>query len=62
VKNDIDMFVFWLWPHYHWYTALLINDEPCLWKKIEAYERDFIVFHRVAISETHLGKACQKNY
>jgi hypothetical protein len=41
------------------YTALLINDEPA-YEKIEGKwltNGDFIVFHRVAISETHLGKA-----
>ena len=44
------------------YTAVLINDEP-------EYERlegewitndDFVVFHRVAISENHLGKGYAK--
>lgn len=40
------------------YSALLINDEPA-YEKIEGNwltNDDFVVFHRVAISENHLGK------
>jgi GNAT superfamily N-acetyltransferase len=40
------------------YGALLINDEP-EYEKIEGKwltTDDFVVFHRVAISENHLGK------
>lgn len=40
------------------YSALLINDEP-EYEKIEGKwltTDDFVVFHRVAISESHLGK------
>ena len=44
------------------YTALLINDEP-EYKKIEGKwitNEDFVVFHRVAISENQLGKGYAK--
>lgn len=44
------------------YCAILINDEP-EYLKIEGKwltDGDFIVFHRVAISETHLGKGLAK--
>ena len=44
------------------YTAILINDEP-EYKKIEGSwvtNGDFVVFHRVAISESHLGKGLAK--
>lgn len=44
------------------YCAILINDEP-EYLKIEGKwltDDDFIVFHRVAISETHLGKGLAK--
>ncbi len=40
------------------YTAILINDEP-EYANIEGKwltDSDFVVFHRVAISESHLGK------
>ncbi|PRY04285.1 L-amino acid N-acyltransferase YncA [Pontibacter ummariensis] len=40
------------------YTAVLINDEP-EYARIEGKwltDGDFVVFHRVAISEAHLGK------
>jgi RimJ/RimL family protein N-acetyltransferase len=42
------------------YCAILINDEP-EYAKIEGQwltNDDFVVFHRVAISETYLGKGC----
>jgi RimJ/RimL family protein N-acetyltransferase len=42
------------------YCAILINDEP-EYAKIEGKwltTDDFVVFHRVAISETYLGKGC----
>jgi GNAT superfamily N-acetyltransferase len=44
------------------YSALLINDEP-EYAKIEGEwltNNDFVVFHRVAISETHLGRGLAK--
>ncbi|MCG9791001.1 GNAT family N-acetyltransferase [Flavobacterium algicola] len=44
------------------YVALLINDEP-EYQNIEGKwltNGDFIVFHRVAISENHLGKGLAK--
>lgn len=44
------------------YTAVLINNEP-EYAKIEGKwltEGDFVVFHRVAISEAHLGKGLAK--
>ncbi|WP_299990434.1 GNAT family N-acetyltransferase [uncultured Pontibacter sp.] len=44
------------------YTAVLINDEP-EYEKIEGKwltNEDFVVFHRVAISEQHLGKGLAK--
>ena len=42
------------------YSAVLINDEP-EYAKIEGKwlsNDDFVVFHRVAISEEYLGKGC----
>jgi GNAT superfamily N-acetyltransferase len=44
------------------YTAILINDEPEYAKIIGEWlsNDDFIVFHRVAISENHLGKGLSK--
>ncbi|MFC6999942.1 GNAT family N-acetyltransferase [Rufibacter roseus] len=44
------------------YTAVLINDEP-EYARIEGKwltDSDFVVFHRVAISENHLGKGLAK--
>ena len=44
------------------YTAILINNEP-EYEKIEGEwltNDDFVVFHRVAISEKHLGKGFAK--
>jgi GNAT superfamily N-acetyltransferase len=44
------------------YCAVLINDEP-EYAKIEGKwitNDDFVVFHRVAISEKYLGKGCAK--
>jgi GNAT superfamily N-acetyltransferase len=44
------------------YTAVLINDEPA-YANIEGKwlsDADFVVFHRVAISATHLGKGLSK--
>ncbi|MGY5355364.1 N-acetyltransferase family protein [Wenyingzhuangia sp. IMCC45467] len=44
------------------YVAILINDEP-EYKNIEGKwltEDRFVVFHRVAISENHLGKGLAK--
>lgn len=42
------------------YCAVLINDEPQYAKIIGKWltNDDFVVFHRVAISETYLGKGC----
>lgn len=65
IKNDIDKnagFVLTEGDTIIGYTALLINDEPA-YEKIEGKwltNGDFIVFHRVAISETHLGKGLAK--
>lgn len=44
------------------YTAVLINDEPEYSKIIGKWlsNDDFVVFHRVAISENHLGKGLAK--
>jgi RimJ/RimL family protein N-acetyltransferase len=44
------------------YTAVLINDEP-EYDRLEGEwitKGDFVVFHRVAISENHLGKGYAK--
>ena len=44
------------------YTAILINDEP-EYAKIKGNwlsNDDFVVFHRVALSENHLGKGLAK--
>jgi GNAT superfamily N-acetyltransferase len=44
------------------YTAALVNDEP-EYAHIEGKwltDSDFVVFHRVAISQTHLGKGLAK--
>ncbi|WP_348823452.1 GNAT family N-acetyltransferase [Flavobacterium aestuarii] len=44
------------------YTAILINDEPEYAKIIGKWltNDDFVVFHRVAISENYLGKGLAK--
>ncbi|MEO5990660.1 MAG: GNAT family N-acetyltransferase [Ferruginibacter sp.] len=44
------------------YCAILINDEPEYEKLIGKWlsNGDYIVFHRVAIAETHLGKGLAK--
>jgi len=44
------------------YSAVLVNDEP-EYAKIQGRwltEGDFVVFHRVAIAETHLGQGWAK--
>ena len=46
------------------YTAILINDEP-EYEKIEGTwlkdtSNDYVVFHRVAIAESHIGKGLAK--
>jgi GNAT superfamily N-acetyltransferase len=44
------------------YSAVLLNDEPA-YEKIEGKwltNDDFVVFHKVAISENHLGKGLAK--
>ena len=44
------------------YTAVLINDEP-EYANLQGEwitNNDFVVFHRVAIAETHLGKNLSK--
>ena len=44
------------------YVAILINDEP-EYENIEGTwktNKDYVVFHRVAISENHLGKGLAK--
>lgn len=44
------------------YTAILINDEPEYAKIIGKWlsDDDFVVFHRVALSENYLGKGLAK--
>lgn len=45
------------------YCAILINDEPA-YAEIEGQwltDGDFVVFHRVAISEDYLGRGLSKN-
>jgi GNAT superfamily N-acetyltransferase len=65
VKNDIEKgagFVLTDGEIIVGYCAVLINDEP-QYAKIEGKwltNDDFAVFHRVAISETYLGKGCAK--
>jgi GNAT superfamily N-acetyltransferase len=65
IENDIDQnagFVLTEGDTIIGYTALLINDEPA-YEKIEGKwltNVDFVVFHRVAISENHLGKGLAK--
>jgi GNAT superfamily N-acetyltransferase len=61
IKNDIDKnagFVLTEGETIIGYTALLINDEPEYEKIVGKWltNNDFVVFHRVAIAETHLGK------
>ncbi|MDO6736785.1 GNAT family N-acetyltransferase [Wenyingzhuangia sp. 2_MG-2023] len=44
------------------YVAMLVNDEP-EYENIEGQwitHKDYVVFHRVAISENHLGKGLAK--
>lgn len=61
VKNDIDRGVGYVLSDgddITAYCALLINDEPA-YATIEGRwltEGDFVVYHRVAVSEKHLGK------
>ncbi len=44
------------------YSAILINDEPEYANIVGKWisNTDFVVFHRVAIAETHLGKGMAK--
>ncbi|NGY37950.1 GNAT family N-acetyltransferase [Flavobacterium sp. XN-5] len=61
IKNDIDKnagFVLTEGETIIGYTALLISDEPEYEKIVGKWltNNDFVVFHRVAISENHLGK------
>ncbi|TDE03522.1 GNAT family N-acetyltransferase [Flavobacterium hiemivividum] len=61
IKNDIDKnagFVLTEGETIIGYTALLISDEPEYEKIVGKWltNNDFVVFHRVAISEDHLGK------
>ena len=44
------------------YTAVLINDEPEYEKIVGKWQTDtdFVVYHRVAISQNHLGKGLAK--
>ncbi len=44
------------------YCAILINDEPQYANIVGKWltNNDFVVFHRVAIAETHLGKGMAK--
>jgi GNAT superfamily N-acetyltransferase len=61
IQNDIDKnagFVLTEGDTIIGYSALLINDEPA-YEKIEGKwltKDDFVVVHRIAISENHLGK------
>ena len=63
VQNDIEKgagFVLTYGELIVGYCAILINDEP-EYAKIEGKwltNKDFVVFHRVAISESYLGKGC----
>lgn len=65
IKEDIDKsvgFVLTENGNIVGYTAILINDEP-EYEKIEGAwltNSDYVVFHRVAISENHLGKGLAK--
>ncbi|MEZ7497769.1 GNAT family N-acetyltransferase [Flavobacterium sp. Arc3] len=65
IENDIDKnagYVLTEGDSILGYCALLINDEP-KYQKIEGKwltNDDFVVFHRVAISEKHLGKGLAK--
>lgn len=65
VKKDIDKgagFVLTENENIVGYTAILINDEP-EYKNIMGEwlsNTDFVVFHRVALSENHLGKGLAK--
>jgi hypothetical protein len=60
IQNDIDKnagFVLTEGDTIIGYSALLINDEPA-YEKLEGQwltSGDYVVFHRVAISESHLG-------
>ena len=65
INNDIEKGVgFVLTNHGNivGYTAILINDEPEYEKIKGAWlsNSDYVVFHRVAISENHLGKGLAK--
>jgi hypothetical protein len=64
IQNDIDKnagFVLTEGDTIIGYSALLINDEPA-YEKLEGQwlSGDYVVFHRVAISESHLGKGLAK--
>ena len=65
IQNDIDKnagFVLTEDDTIIGYSAVLINDEPA-YEKIEGQwltKDDFIVVHRIAISESHLGKGLAK--
>lgn len=61
IKNDVEKnagFVLTEGETIVGYSALLINDEPEYEKIVGKWltNNDFVVFHRVAISENHLGK------
>tara|TARA_B100001059_G_C17678085_1_gene498151 strand:- start:347 stop:859 length:513 start_codon:yes stop_codon:yes gene_type:complete len=65
IQNDIDKgcgFVLLEGKTIAGYTAILINDEP-EYANLEGEwlsNDDFVVFHRVAISQDHLGKGLAK--
>tara|TARA_B100000767_G_C19773925_1_gene541567 strand:+ start:3038 stop:3595 length:558 start_codon:yes stop_codon:yes gene_type:complete len=65
IQNDIDKgcgFVLLEGKTIAGYTAILINDEP-EYANLEGEwlsNADFVVFHRVAISQDHLGKGLAK--
>lgn len=65
IQNDVDAgagFVLTEGDKVVGYTAILINDEP-EYAKIQGNwlsNGDFVVFHRVAVSQNHLGKGLAK--
>lgn len=65
IKNDIDKgvgFVLIENEQIVGYTAVLINDEPEYDNIVGKWltEGDFVVFHRVAIADSHLGRGLAK--
>jgi len=65
IKNDIEKgagFVLTEGAEIIGYCALLINDEPEYGRIVGQWltNNDFVVFHRIAIAEGHLGKGLAK--